>query len=436
MNGFSHIRRPPGTAWLCCLAAAVLLLAAAPLRAQPGPAPAGGVDVMTLTLDEAMALFLSRNLDLLMAQYGIDSARGLEVTARLFPNPTLSADLTGSQTQSFHDVGALGLRVDQLFELAGKRGYRQESARFGALSAEASFSDAVRTLGFSVKEVFYKVLLARRKLDLAKDNSARFAEILKINTLRFQKGAIAEADLIKLRVQYVDFQTQVITATQDLFTAQNTLKGLLAVRPHVELSLKGELEYKPQAVELDVLKTDALMARPDVVVKDRTLSQKSSEFKLAKALRVPDVTIGADTSIQGPQGPNTLHQYGFGLSVPLPLFNRNQGGILQAEAGLKAAQSDLDKTRLQVEIDVENAYRDFTQTEMLVKAYRGGVLDDARTSREIAEKAYARGGMTILDLLDAFRTFNATTQGYLDALFTYQRSLLEIDAAVGREVTK
>ena len=436
MIGFSKILRATRHAWPYCLSAAAVLLCAAPLRAESVVPPSASPEVFALTVDEAMALFLSRNLDLLMAQYGIDSARGLEVTSKLFPNPALSADITGSSTQSFHDVGALGLRIDQLFELAGKRGYRQESARFGTLSAEAAFADAVRTLGFAVKEVFYKVFLARRKLDLAIENSTRFAEILKINTIRFQKGAIAEADLIKLRVQLVDFQTQVITATQELFAAQNTLKGLLVVRPHVELSLKGELEYKPQMFELDVLKTDALTTRPDVVAKDRILSQKSSELNLAKALRVPDVTVGADTVIQGPQGPNTPHQYGFGLSVPLPLFNRNQGGILQAEANRKAAQADLDKTRLQVEIDVENAYRDFTQTEMLVKAYRGGVLDDARTSREIAEKAYARGGMTIIDLLDAFRTFNVTTQGYVDALFTYQRSLLEIDAAVGREVTK
>ena len=436
MRGFSHIRSVTCRVWLCCLSAAVFLLVSAPLRAQAGPLPGADADVLTLTLDEAMAQFLSQNLDLLMAQYGVESAKGLEVTARLFPNPTLSMDGTGSLTRGTNKVGALNTRVDQLFELAGKRGYRQESARFGTLSAEAAFADAVRTLGFSVKEVFYKVLLARRKLDLARDNSTRFAEILKINTIRFQKGAIAEADLIKLRVQFVDFQTQVITATQELFASQNTLKGLLVVRPHVELALKGELEYKQRTLELDVLKTDGLTTRPDVVAKDRTLSQKSSELKLARALRVPDITIGGDFVIQGPQGPNTEHQAGIGLSVPLPLFNRNQGGILQAEAGLKAAQSDFDKTRLQVEIDVENAYRDFTQTEMLVKAYRGGVLDDARTSREIAEKAYARGGMTILDLLDAFRTFNATMQGYLDALFAYQRSLLEIDAAVGREVTK
>jgi len=151
---------------------------------------------------------------------------------------------------------------------------------------------------------------------------------------------------------------------------------------------------------------------------------------------VPDVTIGADTTMEGPQGPNTPHQYGFGLSVPLPLFNRNQGGILQAEADLRTAQTDLDKTRLLVEIDVENAYRDFTQTQMLVQAYRGGTVNDAKEVKEIATKAYQRGGTTILDLLDAFRTFNTTMLGYIDALYTYQRSLLEIDAAVGREVTR
>ena len=252
MSGFSHIRSATCLAWSCGLVVSVFLFSSPPLRAQPGSTPAAGTEVLALTLDKTMALFLSQNLDLLMAQYGIESAKGLEVTTNLFPNPTLSLDGTGSLTRGTNKVGALDTRVDQLFELAGKRGYRQESARFGTLSAEAAFADAVRTLGFSVKEVFYKVLLARRKLDLAKENSARFAEVLKINTIRFQKGAIAEADLIKLRVQFVDFQTQVITATQELFTTQNTLKGLLVVRPHVDLSLKGELEYKSQALELDV----------------------------------------------------------------------------------------------------------------------------------------------------------------------------------------
>jgi cobalt-zinc-cadmium efflux system outer membrane protein len=415
----------------------VVLLCAAPLlAAEPLPPETPQSEVLTLTVDEAMALFLRQNLDLLMAQYGIDSAKGLEVTSKLFPNPTLSADMTGSTTKSFHDVGSGALRVDQLFELAGKRGYRQESARFAVLSAEAAFADAVRTLGFAVKDTFYHALQAKQKLDLARQNSTNFADVVKINDIRFKKGAIAEVDLIKLRVQLVDFQNQAIMANQDFLVAQNTLKGLLRVRPMAELALKGELDYTPVSVDLEGLRSAALAERPDVLLKTRSVSQKTADLKLARALRVPDVTLGGDYSIQGPQGPNTPQQYGFGLSVPLPLFNRNQGGILQAEADLRTAQTDLEKTRLQTEIDVENAYRDFTQAQMLVTAYRGGVVNDAKEVKDIATRAYQRGGTSILDLLDAFRTFNTTMQGYIDALYAYQRSLLEINAAVGREVTR
>lgn len=414
------------TVALCCIVSPAI---GAPLESS---AP----DVLTLTVDDALGLFLKRNLDLLMAQYGIEFAKGLEVTAKLFPNPVLSVDGTGSTTKSLHQVGALSGRVDQLFELAGKRRYRMESARFGTQSAEAAFTDAVRILGFSVKQAFYKALQARHKLELAKENSANFSDVLRVNTIRFKKGVIAEADLIKLRVQYVDFQNQIITATQDSLSAQNTLKGLLAVRPTTDLILNDELRYKPMTLSVEALRQEALVTRPDVLAKERALSQRAADQKLARALRVPDVTVGADAVIQGPQGPNTDHQVGVGLSVPLPLFNRNQGGILQADAVRQAAEADLNKTRLQVEIDVESAYRDFVQTEMLVKAYQSGVLDDARASKEIAVKAYERGGTSILDVLDAFRTFNTTMQGYFDALFGYQRSLLEIDAAVGREVTK
>jgi len=206
------------------------------------------------------------------------------------------------------------------------------------------------------------------------------------------------------------------------------------VRPNVDLMLKGELEYQPATLLLEALQADALVTRPDLIAKDRTLAQRAAELKLARAYRVPDVTFGLDKNIQGPEGPNSPNQIGAGLSVPLPLFNRNQGGILQAEAGIRAAEADRHKTRLQVEIDVETAYRDFTQTQMLVQAYRSGVLDDARASRDIAKKAYERGGTTILDVLDAFRTFNTTMQGYLEALLGYQRSLLEINSAVGRQV--
>src|SRR6266849_5595498 len=171
MIGFSNFWNTGLWAGLSCAVIATGLLCGAAFGAEPAPQPPPGAETLSLTVDEAMALFLKQNLDLLIAQYGIDSAKGLEVTARLFPNPNLSVDVTGGMTLSFGQVGVLALRIDQLFELAGKRGYRQESAKYGVQSAEAAFADAVRTLGFAVKDAFYHVFQGRQKLELAQLNS-------------------------------------------------------------------------------------------------------------------------------------------------------------------------------------------------------------------------------------------------------------------------
>src|SRR2546426_3893031 len=131
MIGLSNTCGTRLRAWLGCAAIATGLLCGASFGAEPALQSPAGAETLSLTVDEAMALFLKQNLDLLMAQYGIDSAKGLEVTARLFPNPNVSVDVTGGMTLSFGQVGVLALRIDQLFELAGKRGYRQGNAQNG-----------------------------------------------------------------------------------------------------------------------------------------------------------------------------------------------------------------------------------------------------------------------------------------------------------------
>src|SRR6185295_4900939 len=137
---------------------------------------------LRLSLTDALGLFLSQNLDVLMAKYGIEYRKGQEVTARLFPNPVLSVGTQSSNTQgrTLSNSGQLFTQASQLFELAGKRGYRIESAGFGTQSAEAAFEDAVRQLGFTVKDTYYRVQLAQRRLVLAEENRERFSRILDI----------------------------------------------------------------------------------------------------------------------------------------------------------------------------------------------------------------------------------------------------------------
>lgn len=392
---------------------------------------------LRVSLEETIGLFLRQNLDLLIAKYGIEFSKGQQITARLFPNPVGSMGMVSSPVQgrTLGNSGQVSPQIQQLFELAGKRGYRIESAEFGLQSAEAAFEDAVRQLSFAVKDAYYRTQLGRRRLALAEENRDRFSRILEVNAIRFKKGYIAEVDLIRIRLQFIDFQSQVIQAIQEAQSARSDLRQLLQLSPATELELTTELDYKRVDPDIAKLHAVAIGVRPDVRAKRFMLSQREADLKLAKAYRIPDVTIGAGYAIQGSNGPDNSNQMAFSLGMPLPLFNRNQGGIMQAEAAMQAAGADLGKALNLVENQVDVAYRNLLESRRLVEAFLGGVLDDARATFTIAERAYERGGVTLIDLLDAARTSRTIQQSYIEALFNYQRNVIQLESAVGQEVS-
>jgi cobalt-zinc-cadmium efflux system outer membrane protein len=409
------------------------LVAAKPTD-TPVPESAGS---LRLSVTEALGLFLNQNFDLLVAKYGIDYARGQEITSRLFPNPVFSVGTLSSYTQgrTLSTGGQLFMQIQQLFELAGKRGYRIESAGYGIQSTEAAFEDAVRQLGFTVKDTYYRIQLAQRRLALAEENRDRFSRILDINTIRFKKGYIAEIDLIRIRLQMVDFHSQVIVALQEAESAKGDLRQLLRISPKTSLELTTDLDFRRIDPDIAKLRVAALDARPDIRAKRFTYSQRGADLKLARAYRIPDLTVGGGYAIQGSQGPDNPQQWAFNLGLPLPLFNRNQGGIRQAEVATQTAEADLNKTINIVENEVEVAYRNLIQSRRLVEAYVGGVLEDARSTLTIVERAYERGGATIIDLLDAARTSKTIQQNYIEALFNYQHNLFQLESAVGQEIS-
>ncbi|MBD0316506.1 MAG: TolC family protein [Nitrospiraceae bacterium] len=400
------------------------------------PESARSSQILRLSLDETIGVFLRQNLDLLITKFGIEFAKGQQITAALFPNPVSSIGAISSFTQGYtpSNSGQVTLQIQQLFELAGKRGYRIESAGYGAQSAEAGFEDAVRQLSFTLKDAYYRVQLAQRRLMLAEENRDRFSRILEINTIRFKKGYIAEVDLIRIRLQFIDFHAQVIQSLQEAETARADLRQLLRLSPAVQLELTTELDFKRVDPDIGRLRTVAMDARPDVRSKRAAFSQREADLKLARAYRYPDITLGGGYAFQGPRGPDNPRQAGLTLGVPLPLFNRNQGGILQAEVAVQTAEADLNRTLNQVENQVDVAYRNLIQSRRLVEAFLGGVLDDARSTVTIVERAYERGGATILDLLDAARTSRTIQQNYIEALFNYQRNVIQLESAVGQDI--
>jgi len=426
---------------LCCLVLySGLVVAGQPVDAEfstTAKTVSAPMPSIRLSLDEAISLFLQQNVDLLIAKYGIESRRGQQITARLFPNPyaLLGLETSPVQGRTLASSGQIYPQIQQLFELAGKRGYRIESAAFGTQSAEAAFEDTIRQLSFAVKDAYYRIQLAHRRLVLAEENRDRFSRILEVNTIRLKKGYIAEVDLIRIRLQFIEFQSQVIQTIQEVESARSDLRQLLRISPLTQLELTTNLDYKRLDPDIARLRAIAQDARPDVRAKRLTFSQQEANLKLARAYRIPDVTVGAGYAVQGSQGPDNSNQMAFSLGVPLPLFNRNQGGIMQAEAALQAAEADLGKTLNQVENQVDVAYRNLLQSRRLVEAFLSGVLDDARSTFTIVERAYERGGATLLDLLDAARTSRTIQQNYIEALFNYQRHVIQLENAVGQEIT-
>lgn len=435
-----HSRRPFFSCPILLIGLSLYVLppaSAAPPQAPQAAEESGTVaKALRLSLNEAIGLFIKQNIDVLIAKFGIEYSKGQQITAALFPNPVATIGTLSSFTQGRTASNSASLfgQVQQLFELAGKRGYRIESSAFGTQSSEAAFEDAVRQLGFTVKDTYYRIQLAQRRLTLAEENRDRFARILDINTIRFKKGYIAEVDLIRIRLQMVDFQSQVIQSLQEAETARGDLRQLLRLSPKTTLELTTDLDFRRVDPDIGKLRTVALDLRPDIKARRFTYSQRESDLKLAKAYRVPDLTIGGGYAIQGRQGPDNPQQWALNLGLPLPLFNRNQGGIHQAEVAVQTAEADLNKTLNLVENEVEVAYRNLLQSRRLVEAYVGGVLEDARATFTIVERAYERGGATIIDLLDAARTSRTIQQNYIEALFNYQRNLLQLESAVGQEI--
>src|SRR6185503_1398268 len=219
---------------------------------------------------------------------------------------TLSAMTQG---QTIRRSGELETVVSQLFEMAGKRGYRIESAGFATQSAEASFEDALRQLSFTVKDAYYRVQLAQRRLALAEENRDRFTRILEVNTIRFKKGYIAEVDLIRIRLQMVDFHSMVIQSLQEAESARGDLRQLLRLSPALTLELTTDLEFRRLDPEIGKLRLVAVDVRPDVRSKRFTFSQREADLRLAQAYRVPDVTVGAGYAIQGSLGPDNPQQW-------------------------------------------------------------------------------------------------------------------------------
>lgn len=404
------------------LAAAACALAVHPAAAQTSAAPAA--PSLTVTLDQAINLALAHNHALAATRTTVDQARADEVTAGLRPNPGLSADwqvLPWSSSVN-GDVG-----LSYTLERGGKRDHRIDAAREATAVTRAQVADAERTLSFQVASQFIAVQLAESALVLARDNLESFQNAIAVAEDRFRSGGMSENDYLKVKLQLLQFQTDVEQAQLARIQALSDLRQLVGyeVLP-AGYDVAGPFDYRPVTARLGDLQELAARDRADLRAARQGVAAATSQHALAEANAGQDLTLSLGYSRSGGDGAATI-----GLGIPLAIFDRNQGERAKTRVAITQAEQQSAELTGQVMTDVHDAYEALQRTDRVVQHYRSGYLGMSARSREISEYAYRRGALSLFDFLDAERTYRATQVGYRQALADYLMAVEQVRQAVG-----
>lgn len=409
---------------------AIVLSGCLLVRAQAPP-------VERISLDQAIQLALAHNHSLQAAQTQVAQSRAQEITARLRPNPLLSADdsfipvfspyvfsLPSSQNplpQEF-DIG-----VSYLIERGGKRQARTQAARDQTAVVESAVTDAQRRLIANVAQQFIAALLARSNLEFAQQNLASFQQTVHLSELRKQAGDISQNDLLRIKIQLLQFQMDVSAAQISHVQALGSLRQLLGFESAPErYDVAGELVYIPFQLDKSQLQAMALDHRPDLAASTKGVTSAESQYRLAKANAKRDLTVSWQFShVAG------VNSADFGTNIEIPIFTRNQGEIARTRYAIDQSQQLRTATQETVLTEVSNAYESLNTSAQIMALYQSGYLAQAEESMQISEFAYNHGAASLLDFLDAQRSYRSVQLNYRQGLANCMLALEQLRQAVG-----
>ncbi|MGV3519968.1 TolC family protein [Luteitalea sp.] len=392
-----------------------------------------------LTLEEALRLAAVRNPQASGARALVSAAEADQLQARLRPNPALSVEMEGyplfeSPRPSFQDNQETTIRVDQELEMGGRRRLRREVASLRLDSARLTQRDRLRQLELSVKSAYLELVLAQVDAEVAHSLLGSIDQVLKVSTERARVGEIARIEVRRLDVEQLRFAEDAFAADLALRNARSSLLALVGAEDLNQpleatdpLAAPGATVHRPSPTVPNRTATgEALTARPDFLAARTDLDRAGTETRLQRALRSPNVTLGAGYRRNfGADG------VVFGVSIPLPFWDRNQGGIARAEAERSVAESNLKAVELTAQLEIQRAAHAVETNRQRMEYIEARGLASAKDARDVVSESYRLGAATLLDFLDAQRAFRDTQRLYNRALFEYRLSLFELDAARG-----
>jgi len=402
-------------------------------------------DSSLVSISQAIDEAIRNNPGLLAERLGIPVAETALITAGLRPNPVLSAssdhlDWLGTGYSDINGAGPVesAVRVDVPIERGRKRDYRLDTAAYGKKIVEARVADSLRRLKLDVTLACIDVLEAKARLDLANDNLKSLQGIVQLNQTRVNGGAIAPLELTRSQVAMLQFRATVKTAELNLTTARTKLQALLGRRPGqgtIDITDPMKIPLPGQNPDLVRIQADALNLRPDLQAVRLDQARSQAELRLQLAEGKVDYSVGMEYRRQ--QGVNgTGNSVGFFVSVPLPVFNRNQGEIARVQAEEMQLVKQLETLQAQIGSEVVTAYREYETARSLIEEIERDLLKPSQEARDTTAYVYQAGASSLIDVLDAQRAFNETMSTYYDAQADYRRAISKLASVVGQEVIR
>lgn len=386
--------------------------------------------------------FEATNPTLLAGRLNIDELRAQEITAHLRPNPDFTISADGTQIAPTKGVWQpfagtfVSPGVSYLFERRNKRGLRFEVAKEGTAIGVAQQSDSERNLLFNLRSAFVGILQAKAVLRLAQDNLEYYDKILKISQDRFQTGDISKIDFDRLQLQRLQYESDLQTALVNLRTTKITLLALLDDRRPVDsFDVEGPFDFQEDLLSLDDYRKDALDARPDLRAAVLSAQQAETNYKLAEADGSTDPTVSLWFTHNGSfNNPDALNTLGVSVSIPLRIFDKNQGEKLRTRIDIKRSEKLRQGVETQVYSDVDSAYAVLISDINLLKPYKRQYLEQALRVRDTIFFSYQHGAASLLDFLNAESEYRTVQLSYVNLVGSFLIAAAQMNLSVGREV--
>jgi outer membrane protein, heavy metal efflux system len=412
-------------------------------QAEPPPAPQTSPSPPTVwTWDTVKDNFHLNNPTLQASQLNIDELKAQEITAHLRPNPDFTLTADGTQIAPSRGVWQpfagtfISPGVSQLFERRNKRNLRYQAAKEGTAVGAAQTADTERTLLFNLRTAFVGVLQAKAVVNLAQENLGYYDKLLKVSRDRYDAGDIAQIDLDRLELQRLQYESDLQTAIVNLRTSKINLLALLDDRRPVDsFDIQGVFDFSEEIQSLDDYRKEALDARPDLRAAVLSVKQAETNHQLAVADGSTDPTIGVWFTHNGSfNNPDALNTVGASVSIPLRIFDTNQGEKLRTKIDINRNEKLRRAAETQVYSDVDSAYATLNSNLVLLRPYKQKYLAQAVRVRDTILFSYQHGGASLLDFLNAESDYRTVELSYANLVGSYLTAAAQLNQAVGREV--